>query len=299
MDAVETLSLPDTDWVERALGTAVLVERRPNVYVSTFPSEVLVCDGLTLLAKYGTTDYESAHGHRGGVAYEATVYERVLESSAATTPRFHGSYEEDGLTALFVEYLEGCTRLKHTDPPALDLAARWLGAFHREHEAASDGTLIRHDHAYHLVRAERARELEETPSWFGRVCDAYERLLPEILALPITVVHGEYTVKNVLVRDGRVYPVDWQSAGIGIGEADLVELVEGWGEEIARTCEREYATARWGFAPARFAGTLLLARVYHELRWLGDVDEWRDRGAPPQGRFDALERAARQLEILP
>lgn len=296
MDLVETLALPDTDWVERALGATMLLDRRPNVYASTFPSEVLVCDGVTLLAKYGPTDYESAHGHRGGVAYEAEVYEQVLARSAATTPRFHGTYEEDGLTALFIEYLGGCKRLKHTDPPALDLAARWLGAFHREHEGADDPVLIRHDRDYHRVRVERARELSGAPPWFDRVCDAYEEL--ELPALPATVVHGEFTVKNVLVRDGRVYPVDWQSAAIGLGEGDLVELVEGWGDEIRRECEREYAVARWGGVPPLFRRTLLLAGVYHELRWLGDADEWRERGAPPPERFEALEQAARELGLL-
>src|SRR5947207_1239024 len=73
-----------------------VLEREPNPFASTFPSEVVVCrtaDGETrrLFCKYAAERDHKAHGHRGGVAYEARVYGRVLTPLGVTIPHFHGA----------------------------------------------------------------------------------------------------------------------------------------------------------------------------------------------------------------
>src|SRR5581483_12485538 len=78
-----------------------------------------------------------------------------------------------------------------------------------------------------------------------RLCARYAELLPDLLAAPATVVHGEYGPKNILIRGAEVYPVDWESAAVGPGEVDLAALVHRWGERSTRVAARAYVATRW------------------------------------------------------
>ncbi len=74
-------------------GNLTVLERKPNPYGSTFPTEVVTCrpDGgagtLRLFVKYGTREFDSVYGHRGNVSYEAKVYREVLQPLRTSTPR--------------------------------------------------------------------------------------------------------------------------------------------------------------------------------------------------------------------
>src|SRR5438552_1397274 len=67
-----------------ARGALTVIEREQSPYASTFPTEVVTCRTaagatLRLFCKYAAgRNHHHAHGHRGGVAYEARVYRNVL-----------------------------------------------------------------------------------------------------------------------------------------------------------------------------------------------------------------------------
>ena len=59
-----------------------------------------------------------------------------------------------------------------------------------------------------------------------------------------TVIHGEFYPKNVLIHDGIVCPIDWESTAISVGEIDLAALTENWSEEIVQQCKIEYQVTK-------------------------------------------------------
>src|SRR5437867_10626622 len=92
-------SLPDLSTLTARLGAVFggeaeggeieILNRQPNEYASSFPSEVVPCrlvDGCevrVLLKLQGGLSHR-AHGHRGDVAYEAEVYRHVLRPLACS-----------------------------------------------------------------------------------------------------------------------------------------------------------------------------------------------------------------------
>ena len=69
-------------------GAVTVLERRPNVLASTYPSEVVTCRLLggevrRVFCKYGIPPRRPPHRRRGGVAYEAAVYRHLLGPSGA------------------------------------------------------------------------------------------------------------------------------------------------------------------------------------------------------------------------
>jgi aminoglycoside phosphotransferase (APT) family kinase protein len=264
-----------------------VLAREPHEYWSTHPAEVVTCRSdsgatLRLLCKYSGGVDSTAHGHRGGVAYEAEVYRSVLAVHEVAAPRFHGAYVDaaSGWTWLVLEYLDGCLRLeKVAGDAALTGAASWLGTFHAAQERLvedpSHTFLPRYDEKYYAGWVERARRfagpLARTVPWFPSVCDEAGSLFEMLLSSPQTVIHGEFYPKNILVRDGRVSPVDWESTAVGPGEIDLAALTEGWGERISRACMMAYLRARGPAGGAAAIGRRLdAARAYLCFRWLGE-----------------------------
>ncbi len=325
-----TSLLPDLPTLDRRLKSALngdgrrvrIVERQRPRYMSTFPNEIVTCqlaDGSRrrLFCKYEAGRSHNSHGHRGGLAYEAEVYRRVLGPLPTLRPRFVGVHSNgaDGGTWLMLEYLDRCTRLKDirvrlkgiSQPVALALAAGWLGQFH----AAQQILLVRGD--YPFLRRYDARYYA---GWMERTCQFAKPMLRDIpwlarlhksgggtfgplLQTPATVIHGEFYINNILVRGKQVFPVDWESAAIGAGEIDLAALIEGpWRETVVRRCQREYQRARWPEgAPAEFTRTLDAARLYLHFRWLGERPDWTLRESN-RWRFGQLRSLATRLGLI-
>lgn len=298
-----------------------VIDRQPNIYASTFPSEVVTCrvDGrseLLLFCKYGAghgTSLSGITGHKGGVPYEAAVYRHVLHGSRATTPTFYGAYRDvkTGHTWLILEYLDQSLRVSRcnqmTETPApMSLAARWIGQFHRlseERERCSSlHYLIRYDTEYYLEWARRtslfAGHLRPRFPWLTTLCRRFEDVVTLLLASPPTVIHGEYYPGNILCHGGTVYPVDWESTAVAAGEIDLAALTDGWPAEIVRQCELEYQRVRWpAVSPANFGERLWAAQIYLHFRWLchdftvkGTGDEQLDWSPEAKGNLFRLEQ---------
>ena len=287
-----------------------VVERRPHPYASSFPGEILVCrlaDGSkrTLLCKREAGRNFPRFGHRGGPAYEARVYEEVVERTGLPAPKFHGAWHNPrtGGTSLLIEYVEDARRLSESDDPvaALSAAARWAGRLHAT-TAGWTPPLKVYDADYYGGWARRtatfAGRRHARYPWLAHLCARSVDALAELPARGGVVIHGEFTPHNVLVRGDEVLPVDWETAALAAGEIDLASLTERWPAAVATACEAAYVAARWpDGAPDTFARTLDLARLYWSLRWLGDRREWLAQPRMAE-RYEALHATGERLGLV-
>lgn len=308
---------PSRRALERSLGAALgepggvtLTGREPNRYASTFPSEVVTCVAgsrqIALLCKYDAPRDRGLRGVPAGVRYESAAYGRAVEPSPLTAPRWFGFCEDrpEGSAWLVLEFLTGAHRLeKSPERGALSRAAQWIGSFHRFHDLRSRPAPELNCEGPESYRAcvgravDRCRELRARHPWFRGLAGDCEAVFCERFVRRPTVVHGEYYPANVLVRDGSVFPVDWERTAVSAGEIDLAALIEGWKPEDVRLAKRSYVDARWdGEAPDDFEECVEAARAYLHLQALGDLapgpfkakDEWR---------FEHLEAMARERSV--
>jgi len=291
---VQTLSIALTS-IFRSNGHSgdqvTVIDRKPNVFASTFPSEIVTCKfgngkGLRLFCKYENSWNHEAFGHRGDIAYEVEVYRQILRLSDASTPVFYGAYKDmnTGKTWLVLEYLDKSVYVSQSsDTDAMKHAARWIGEFHRRNEETQSrvvmSSLKTYDRAYYLGWSRRtlqfAQHLHSRFTWLPILCERFEECVGILLSAPRTVIHGEYFPKNILYRNRVIFPIDWQSGAIASGEIDLASLTEGWPLEIVHECEHEYEQWRWpNRSPSDFRKVLDVARLYWLFRWLGDRPEW-------------------------
>ena len=294
-------------------GPPVVVDRTQNIYSSTFPSEVVTCrmaDGreLKVLCKYADSHNDS-HGNRGDIGYEAQVYRNILRPGRVSAPAFYGVQNSRGDEfCLILEFLEGAAHLnKSEDSGAMLKAARWIGKFHASHETqlceSSIAFLKLYDLEYYQGWVQRtlrfAGRLHPDFPWLKPLCRRFGKILPELFSFPVTIIHGEYYPQNILVQEGAIRPVDWQTAALAIGEIDLATLTDRWSEDITRQCVLEYRRARWPEgAPEDCERAWLMASLYLQFRWLGDRREWT-RHESNLWRFEALRLSGERLGLIP
>jgi Phosphotransferase enzyme family len=288
-----------------------IVHRRTNAYASTFPSETIECecdDGSIRRyhAKFQAGRAHADHGHRRDLAYEGAVYEELVCPVGLSMPQWIGAHDDEaGDVWLFIEHLERAVELDEMPRPeaAIVEAARWIARFHAWHDRRGDATasvaLTRYDASYYSGWIGRTLQFagpwRTRLSWLDDVARRSERLLRELNDVPPTVIHGEFTPSNVLVIDGLAYPIDWESAAIAPGEIDVVCLTDKWPDDLSHACVAAYAATRWPEGPpADLDRRFDLARVYWDLRWLGDRPEWT--GSEKVGpRFEHLRASVARL----
>jgi hypothetical protein len=296
-----------------AVGIVTVLDRRPNIYTSTYPSEIVTCrapDGRTvqLFCKYETDGESKTYPNRGDIGYEAEVYRNVLLPLGVSSPGFYGLHK-DGITGakwLILEYMDQAVRFpKSGNPDALIQAARWIGRFHAAAETrlrnASSTSLIVYDEKYYLGWARRTL-LFAGPSlsqlgWLPSLCDRYSQMAALLPMATQTVIHGEYYSANILFHDGIIRPVDWQSAAIAVGEIDLAFLTDGWSHDLVRDCEFAYQWARWAErVPDDFHHILRIAHLYQQFLWLGSRPDWAS--ANLAWRLDRLRTEGERLGLI-
>lgn len=292
-----------------ARGPLRIASRRENPKSSTYVADVVLlrfADGSAerVLCKF-------AHGatltpptpHRG-VAFEAAVYRDVLRELPLPLPKFWGGFTDDetGDFVLVMRfYPDSLTAAQAPDDRGVHALVDWMAAFH-EWGAPRVGDpawvfLPRLDAALHEAWLAHTLELarlraHERP-WLERVAAAYRERIPLLAAAPVALVHGEMTTRNGLWAEGRVLPIDWETAAIGPPEVDLAVFTFDWHPEDMPEIVSRYVRARWrGTPPPGFAETLLAARLYVAFHWLfGDAtecDEQRVRSHLEMLRHEAV-----------
>lgn len=320
---LETLRARLSAVLELGNGRSLRIVRRslPR-FMSTFPNEIVTCQGRgrrkqRVFAKHQAGQGHDSFRHRGNLDYEAKVYQRVLRRMENFRPKFWGAYHDSatGDTSLFLEYVYGSVRVSDLSwkqmarqPGAMAESARWIGQFHAAHQGRWRDLplsfLRRYDPEYYQGWADRtfdfARLLLGRYPWLTRLRAAADEWIGLLRNGQPTVIHGEFYAKTVLIRDRRLFIVDWESAAIAPGEIDLAALTEGegWPAACVQNCERAYLCARWPEgAPAGFKRTLDAARIYLHFRWLGERPDWtvcRKR----LWRYHHLHAAAQRLGLI-
>jgi aminoglycoside phosphotransferase (APT) family kinase protein len=210
-----------------------------------------------------------------------------------------------GLMGLFLQYA-GLLTVRHSkDFTHWLAAARWAAWFHsrvRRLPPRRTRWLPRYDRAHYHHCAERierrlaALSADDRPL-VEQALELYADAVEPLLALPQSIIHGEYYGKNVVLREGRpeemIAVVDWESAAVGPSYLDPVSLSTGrW------TTDKKEALWRVYFDCYRsetghpldwdeFRRDLAPLQLYQALAWIG---WWLERGE--------VEQMARWLKEL-
>jgi thiamine kinase-like enzyme len=318
------------DVLERALADTETphlreISRRPLEYRTSFPLEILdltMEDGGELRLVFKQLDW-SVLGAGVRLAKpqflhdpqrESAVYASVLPEGPVGPPRYYGSVIEPHANRhwLFVEWVEGRELYQVGERALWEAVARWLGEMHIALAAdlgrhVERGRLLDYDAAHYRCWIERARRFARAPARpsslaqsVDRLSQRYDEVVEGLLALPRTVVHGEFYASNVLVageaQTPRVSPVDWELAAAAPGIVDLAALISGsgWAEEDRAAIVAAYRSA---VGPDAFSSRQLdLARLHIAVQWLGWAPPSWD---PPVGqRQDWLGEALALAETL-
>lgn len=286
-----------------------ILRREPN-NAGSHPSEIIHCrlgnQHLSIFRKSLLRQRYTSFGHRSGLGYEIDVYRHVLAQTEQTVPAFYGAVSPPSPeSCLLIENLDRATPLDlSADPYAIVQAAAWAGKFHAENEAPTrDGFpafLKRYDRDYYLGWIRRTLEfsapLHSAYPWIDVVCRGAEETVVLLLEGALTVIHGEFYPKNVLIEDDVVYPIDWESAAIAPGEIDFAFLIAGWPTEIAELCYKAYCHERWSAFP-NSSKWFDLALLYSSIRVLGDRAEWTQHDVT-RPWFEQLHTAAEKLGLI-
>lgn len=257
-------------------------------------------DGSAVVAKRGRT---------ARLATELLVYREVLPRVPTATLHCYGSVDDHqpGFSWLFLDDA-GERRFSSGNAEHRAIAARWLGLLHTSisEQPAWQACLRGREVGYYRTIVSLARDVVRqslaNPA-FNRAdvatlesillsCDLLESrwcAVEEIcLALPHTLVHGDFGAKNVRVRSGpeglQLLPLDWDSAGWGIAATDLSQVDPGVYWSVARTRWPELERG----ALARFA---TVGRMFLALESItGEVDSLRS------GWIDNVMRKMRAYE---
>jgi len=224
-------------------GVAVVTERSDKGK-RTRKSEVYQLDGVGI----GTSPVIAKRCQRSTAMIERIIYEEVLEHLPVTVPHYYGCVEDvDGFFWLFIEDV-GDRAFSPLQAEHRRVAARWLGV---THTLASRMEMMARLPArgldYYLGHLRLARHIiQQSLETFTLSCDDIELLRCVVSQLdiveahwteleaccrevPWTLIHGDFSPKNVRVREdsGRMVllPFDWETGGWGVPVVDLAQFV--------------------------------------------------------------------------
>jgi aminoglycoside phosphotransferase (APT) family kinase protein len=303
----------------------VRVDRRPSPYASSFPVDELdvrFADGFGLQLVMKDLSPEAmryaARRARPGFLYdprrEIEVYRWILPHAPDGTATWYGAVSRVAARQywLFLERVRGL-ELRHVGAFSIwQQAARWAARLHRSFapdvlaRLLPTSRLLVYDEAYYWCWLERARQFVGSRRGARRVVDRiaarYESAIRPLVAMPRTLIHGEFYPCNIVVRpEGRrvrVCPVDWEMAAYAPALMDLASLATGWNPRAQRTLVRAYSAAAKDGGPKRpgdFWKDLDRCRLHLAVRMLGWSKAWQP---PPQHAFNWLDEAARLADRL-
>lgn len=247
-------------------------------------------------------------------AREAMAYE-LLEAAGVRAPRCFGYHAAlaAGEYFLFLEKAPGVPLWQIGEISVWRAVAAAMGAAHgaMAHVAATGGApLLAYSRSFFKAWPERVREYlirrsraDTRAKALDRVMAGYPSVIDRLVRLPTTMIHGEFHASNVLVDETpegpKVYPVDWEMAGVGPGLLDLADLTAGkWSEDERRSlvdAYRQALPAALSPPPGDFEAALDACRLHKAVQWLGWAPDWEP---PEEHRHDWLDEALRLGEKL-
>jgi hypothetical protein len=306
----------------------VSVDRRPSPYASSFPVEevdVRFADGfaLQMVVKDLSPDAMPDAARRARPAFlydprrEIEVYRWILPHAPQGTATWYGAVTSAAARRywLFLERVRGL-ELRHVGALSIwEEAARWVARFHRSFapgviaRLVPTSRLLVYDEAYYRRWLERARQILGSRRGSRRILEgissAYDRAIDRLVAMPRTLIHGEFYPCNVVIRTPgrhvRVCPVDWEMAAYAPALMDLASLATGWNSRAQRALARAYHTAISDGAspptgiPDEFWKDLDCCRLHLAVRMLGWSTAWQP---PPQHAYNWLVEATRVADRL-
>ena len=289
------------------------LQRTPGAYRSSFALEavdVTLDDGLALPLIFKDLSQQSlsAEGQRAKPAFlyqpqrEIMTYQQILADHLPEAARCYGAVVDAAQDRywLFLEKVPGVP-LFEVGLVTWQQVAHWLALMHTrlaqpaiQRNLAGATYLLRYDRDFYWRWPRRAQvflqQMEPalppaTLAQVARVVEGYGAVVERLLALPVTLMHGEFYAANVLVQDTtdtlRVCPVDWEMAALGPGLLDLAALIAGhWTVAEKRAMALTYYAALVGggdWCPTvdEFLLALDCGRLHIACQWLGWSSTWR------------------------
>jgi hypothetical protein len=308
------------------------LKRRPSIYSTSFIIDELdahLDDGTRLRVLYKDLSrhalLEAARQAKPIFLYdplrEIETYRTILRPNLLSTPICYGAIVDPSVEryGLFLEKVPGVELYQVGDFATWRRVAAWLAVTHARFAGetgrlARAAPLLRYDGDFYRLWAGRARSsLDRAGLRLSRdarrgmehLFEDYDRVIGQLVALPVTFLHGEFYASNVLVQeegeDLRVCPVDWEMAAVGPGLIDLAALTAGgWTADEKEALALAYHSAlvpreNWPPAPDAFLAVLDYCRLHLAVQWLGWSTGWTP---PPEQTQDWLGEALGLAEKL-
>ncbi len=297
------------------------IERRPYPYATSFALEEVVArldDGRTLRLILKDLTWDRLLGDAGGTKprflYEPRrcidTYRTVL-ADRGLGPAFYGAVVDDERHRYWflMEKVPGVELWQIGDVATWEAAARWLARFHGSFADEVTEVSRRNPHLLRygpeLLRQWPGRALQAVDSRgvgaaerhrLKDLASRYDTVVERLATVPPTFVHGELYPSNVLVDDVgpevRVWPIDWEMAGVGPALLDLAALTAGWhGPEQAKLVDAyldEVGPEGWCRGRTDVAVLLDCCRLHYAFQWLGWSVDWTP---PPEHARDWVAEA--------
>ncbi|MBI2953240.1 MAG: aminoglycoside phosphotransferase family protein [Chloroflexi bacterium] len=242
---------------------------------------------------------------------ELRIYRDLLSEAGLGTARYYGCVwdESKGIFWLLLEYVDG-RALQDYEFPYWVTAASWLGGMQGyigQHADLLENSpfLADHDRHFFLSAAERALHSVSQlyPHLAGNLEEVlikYDNLADTLLRQPRTLVHGDYTARQIIVdvtaNPIRICPVDWEGAARGSSLFDLAILAHGFDpqrlDEILLAYRSELINL--GVRPPELdelGHTINCVHLHRVVGWLSRAFEHRY----PEARVTKLLDMAKQL----
>lgn len=274
----------------------IRVERRRSAYSSSYPIEdlqVYLDDGTSMELVFKNLSPGSLLSEAREVKpeflhnplREINTYLGLLDPDELGTARCHGVIVDDppGCYGLLLEKVKGKELFQVGEFTRWQQVARWLAKLHdrfrAETERLTDAAVLLHydrdfyrfwlQRAQTFISARLSREGSAADRAFKRLGAAYDAVIDRPLALPPTLIHGEFYASNVILTEIRgqlrICPIDWEMAALTAGD---------WTHQEKQALALTYRAAleapgEWAPTEEDFLSALDCCRLALAVQWLG------------------------------